>query len=56
MEVYKIFVEQNSLKPRIKVRIPMYEHIEATIYEKCGKVIAEPKELIKFEKNARLKV
>ena len=30
----------------VKVSIPMYEPLEVTKCKKCGKVIAEPKELI----------
>ena len=41
--VNKIFIEQNSPEPEVKVFIPMYEPLEVTKYEKCGKVVAEPK-------------
>jgi hypothetical protein len=32
--------------------IPMYEPLEVSRCEKCGKVIAEPKELIRIQKAA----
>ena len=42
--VNKIFIEQNSPEPKVKVLIPMYEPLEVIKCEKCGKIIAEPKE------------
>jgi len=44
--VNKIFIEQPSIEPKVKVLIPMYEPSQVSKCEKCGKVIAEPKELI----------
>jgi len=35
-------------KPKAKVFIPMYEPSEVTKCKKCGKVIAEPKELVRI--------
>ena len=46
----KIFLEQPSPEPKVKVFIPMYEPLEVSECEKCGKVIAEPKELIRMVK------
>ena len=46
--VNKIFVEPDSPEPNVKVMIPMYEPLEVAKCEKCGKVIAEPKELIRI--------
>jgi len=46
--VDKIFVEQNSPEPKVRVIIPMYEPLEVVKCKKCGKVIAEPKELIRI--------
>ena len=43
----KIFIEQKSPEPKVKVLIPMYEPLEVTKCKKCRKVIAEPKELIR---------
>ena len=48
--VNKIFIEQTSPEPKVKVFIPMYEPLEVTKCEKCGKIIAEPKELIGIQK------
>jgi len=41
--VDKIFIEQNSPEPKVKVIIPMYEPSEVTRCEKCGKVLRDPK-------------
>ena len=46
----RICVCNNSPEPKVKVFIPMYEPFEVTKCEKCGKVIAELKELIDFWK------
>jgi len=48
--VNKIFLEQPSPEPKVKVLIPMYEPLEVTRCKKCGKVIAEPRELIRIKK------
>ena len=45
--VNKIFVEPDSPEPKVKVMIPMYEPLKVSKCEKCGKIIAEPKELIR---------
>ena len=50
VSVNKIFIEQNSPEPKVKVLIPMYGPLEVSRCEKCGEVIAEPKELIRIEK------
>jgi len=46
--VNKIFVEQTSPEPKAKVLIPMYEPLEVSKYKKCGKIMAELKELIRI--------
>jgi len=46
--VNKIFFEQPSSEPEVKVLIPMYEPLEVVKCKKCAKVIAEPKELIRI--------
>jgi len=46
--VNKIFIEQPSPEPKVKAYIPMYESLEISRCEKYGKVIAEPKELIRI--------
>ena len=48
--VNKIFVEQKSPEPKVKVLIPMYEPSEVAKCKKCGNIIAEPKELIRIVK------
>ena len=48
--VNKIFLEQPSPEPKVKVMIPMYEPLETSKCKKCGKIIAEPKELIRIKK------
>jgi len=52
--VNKVLVEQNSPEPKVKVFIPTYLPLQASKCEKCGEVIAQPKELIKIVKNAEL--
>ena len=46
--VDKIFIEQKTPEPKVKAFIPMYQPLEVTMCERCGKVIAEPKELIRI--------
>jgi hypothetical protein len=43
-----IFVEQPSPEPKVKILIPMYEPLQVSKCKKCGKIIAEPKELIRI--------
>jgi len=40
--------ELPSSEPEVKVLIPMYEPLQLSKCKKCGKVIAEPKELIRI--------
>jgi uncharacterized OB-fold protein len=49
--VNKVFVEQPSSKPEVKVLIPMYAPLQVSKCNKCGRVIAEPKELIRIRKS-----
>jgi hypothetical protein len=46
--VHKIFIEQPSSEPKVKVLIPMYKPLKTERCKKCGKAIAEPKELIRI--------
>ena len=48
--VNKIFVEPDSPEPKVKVLIPVYKPLQVSKCEKCGKVIAEPEELIRIQK------
>ena len=48
--VNKIFIEQDTPEPKVKAYIPMYEPLEVVKCKKCGKIIAEPKELIRIVK------
>jgi hypothetical protein len=50
ISVNKIFVEQTSPEPKVKVMIPMYEPLEVVKCKNCGKVIAKPRELIRMAK------
>jgi hypothetical protein len=50
IEVDKIFVEQPSPEPEVKALIPMYEPLKTETCKKCGKLIAQPKELIRIVK------
>jgi len=45
-KVNKVFIEQPSQEARVKVVIPLYEPLKIVKCEKCGEVIAEPKESI----------
>jgi len=49
-QLTRFFIEQPSPEPKVKVMIPMYEPLETSTCEKCGKIIAEPKELIRIKK------
>ena len=48
--VNKIFIEQDSPESKVKVLIPMYKPLETTKCKKCGKIVAEPTELIRIMK------
>jgi len=48
--VNKIFLEQTSPEPKVKVFIPMYLPLQVSKCEKCEKIIAERKELIRIVK------
>jgi hypothetical protein len=49
--VNKIFIEQPSPEPEVRVLIPMYEPLQVSKCKECGKIIAEPKELIRITKS-----
>ena len=49
-EVNKLFIEQPSSEPKVEVLIPYYEPLKVENCKKCGKVIAEPRELIRIVK------
>jgi len=49
--VKKIFLEQTSPEPKVKAYIPMYEPLEVVKCKKCGKIIAQPKELVRIIKD-----
>jgi len=48
----KLFIEQPSPEPKVKVMLPMYAPLQLSKCKKCGKIIAEPKELIKIVKKS----
>lgn len=52
--VNKLFVEQPSPEPKVKVMLPIYEPSEVSKCKKCGRIIAEPKELIRIVKSSQL--
>jgi hypothetical protein len=52
--VNKLFVEQPSPEPKVNVMIPMYEPLKISTCKKCGRVIAEPKELIRIVKSSQI--
>jgi len=49
-EVNKVFLEQSTSEPKVKAYIPMYEPLQVSKCAKCGKLIAQPKELIRIQK------
>jgi hypothetical protein len=49
----QIFVEQPSPEPKVRVMLPMYNPLKATSCKKCGKTLAEPKELIRIVKTKK---
>jgi len=53
--VNKIFLEQPSPEPKVKVMIPMYEPLDTSKREKYGKIIAETKEFIRIVKKGLVK-
>jgi len=48
--VDKIFVEQPSPEAKVRVMLPMHELMKTERCKKCGKILAEPKELIRIVK------
>jgi hypothetical protein len=50
--VSKLFVEQRTSEPKVKAYLPVYEPLEIVKCERCGKVITQPKELIKIQKQS----
>jgi len=46
--VNKIFIEQHSPEPKVKVMIQIYEPLRTVKCRKCGRIIAEPGELIRI--------
>jgi len=47
-EVNKLFIEQETTEPKVKVLIPIYEPLKVEMCKKCKSVIAEPDELIRI--------
>jgi hypothetical protein len=50
VSVNKIFIEQSTSEPKVRVMIPMYTPLKVERCKRCKSVIAEPKELIRIEK------
>jgi RNase P subunit RPR2 len=51
--VDKVLVEQPSPEAKVRVMLPMYNPLKATSCKKCGKLLAEPKELIRIVKTKK---
>ena len=49
----KLFIEQPSPEPKVKVMIPMYEPLKVTKCKKCGEIVGQPKELIRIFKGEK---
>jgi len=47
--VNKIFIEQRSSESKVRALIPMYEPLQISECEKCGEIVAEPKQLIRIQ-------
>jgi len=54
VSVNEIFLEQPSPEPKVRVMIPMYELLETSKCKNCGKIIAEPKEIIKTVRSGQI--
>jgi len=50
-EVEKILVEQPVSDPKVKAFIPTYAPVKAETCRKCGKRVAEPKELLRIRES-----
>jgi len=50
IEVEKVLFEPESSDPKVKVFIPTYMPLRLENCKKCGKLIAQPKELIRIKK------
>ena len=50
VKVNKIFIEQPSSEPKVKVLIPHFNPLKTETCKKCGKVIAQSNELIRIVK------
>jgi len=48
IEANKLFVEQETSEPKVKVYIPMYKPLKTEPCKNCGQIIAKPKELIRI--------
>jgi hypothetical protein len=46
--VDKIFIEQDTSEPKVQAFIPMYMPLKPENCKKCGKLMAQPKELIRI--------
>ncbi|MEM2111156.1 MAG: hypothetical protein QXX08_04685 [Candidatus Bathyarchaeia archaeon] len=44
----KIFTEQPSPEPKVKIIVPMYEPLKVVKCKKCGGTIAQPQQLIRI--------
>lgn len=50
VQINKIFIEQNSPEPKVKILIPMYEPLEVSKCEECGKVKLNLEKKIEYSK------
>jgi len=50
--INKVLVRQNSPESKDEILILMYEPLQISKCEECGKIIAEPKELIRIMKKS----
>jgi len=53
-EVEKLFLEQETSEPKVRAFVKTYLPLKIEYCKKCGKLVAEPKELIRIMKGASL--
>jgi len=51
IDANKLFIEQETKEPKVKVFLPSYLPLKTAMCSKCGHVIAEERELIRIVKS-----
>ena len=50
IEVEKVLLNPDNLEPKVKVFLPSYLPLKTEVCSKCGRIIAQQKELIRIVK------